>query len=348
MKKLYKFIILIVGVLSLYAVINLIPKAYTYEYRIGDYSIIEKYDKKNKIYYFEIKDDDVIYEYNIKSKYHIKRGLIKKIDIKETCVSATLTKLKDFSICKKDDEYYTKYYDRKVDGEKSSTFEKINIYNTLNKTYLIWNYNDFISINPKENKMIDLFTDDYYNLDVITTYNDKLVVADYNAKYSFEKLYVINPKSLKYEELSLDRKIYFNSYFLGEYKKYLYLYDLQKKQEYKIDMKDGTVYKNNPEILVGNKFEETSINKLNKRNLYFTDNSLYYFALDDKKLIYNMDNVKINATEIEVDNLVQSNNEEAYFIAGDTLYYIHIDKGITKLLSYNEWNFNNSNIYIFD
>lgn len=348
MKKLIKFLILIIALFGLYAVINLVPKNYTYKYKIKKYNITEKYDKKKKIYSFTIKKGSDLYEYNVQSKYYTNRGLLKKTEIKDDCLSTSSYKLKDYHICKKDEEYYTKYYDKTEDSKKNGNYEKIDIYNTLDKTYLIWNYNYFVAISPKKNSTLDLFEDDFYNLGVVTTYNGKLVVPDYNSKYTFEKLYIINPKNLKYEELELDRKIYFNSYFLGEYKKYLYLYDLQKKQEYKIDMKDGTVYKNKPELLIGDKFEDTTINKLNKKNIVFSDGNSFYYELKDQKLIYNMNDIKINVTNIRVDNLVQSDNEDAYFISGDTLYYANIDKGITKLLSYNEWNFNNSNIYIFD
>lgn len=348
MKKQFKLIILLFVIIGLYAVINLLPKNYTYKYSIEDYKIVEKYDKKKKIYYFEVANEDDIYEYNIKSKYYTSRGLLKKVSIIDDCLNAESKKLDSFSICKKDDKYYTKYYDKKIDAEKKDTYEKIDIYNLLDKSFLIWNYNNFVGINSSKKEIIDLFDGDFYNLDVVMEYDSSLVIADYNSKYTFEKLYFIDSKNFKYDELKLDRKIYFNSYFLGSYKKDLYLYDLQKKQEYKIDTKEKRVYKIKPMVLHNNEFESVSENKLNKKEVFFTSDNDYYFYLDNNKLMYNKDNIKINVSNIEVSKIIKANEEEVYFLSGDSLYYIDINKGGVKMLSYNEWNFNNSNIYIFD
>ena len=347
MKKLIILISILIITFFIFILITFIPKNYSFTYKLQDFSVNETYIKSKKIYKFIIKNSDNIFEYNISSKYYRSRGLINNLILNEYCLNAKSKQLNSFTICKENDEYITKFYNSTYDDKIIKTYENINIYNLLNHTYYIWNYNNFIIIKNDATNTLSLFDTDFYKLELISKIDNYLLVADYNQKYTFDKLYLINSKNNKVKEIDLKEKIYFNSYILGTYKNNVYFYDLQEKLEYKINPFKEKITTNKLEILNNNKWESISSNKLNKKNIKFTNEQLFYYLIIDDFLYYINDNIKIKVCDMSVSNIIEYNTKEAYFIANDTMYYVDIDKGITKLLSYSEWNFNNSNIYIF-
>ncbi len=347
MKKVVIFIICVIVIFIIFAIFQNIPKNYLYEYKIDKFNVAEKYDKDNDIYTFAIENKDNKFIYSIEAKYLTDRGLITGIKFSNNCIDVTLEKLDNFSICQNKEGYYTKYYDVNDNPKKVETYENIDIYNLNNHSYLIWNYNYFIGLNNDIKTKIDLFTSDFIKLNVATKYQDKLLVADYNEDYIFKKFYVIDPVNMKKDTIKIDVPIYLNSYFMGEYDDYLYLFDMQAKQEYKIDIDNGLVYRNNPEVLVNGKMEKSSVIKLTNEPKLFTYKKDFTFVLKENNLYYQMPSEKVLITNMKVDKIIYQDNKEVYFLVGDTLYYAHLDKGIKKLLAYSEWQFNNSNIYIF-
>ena len=347
MKKLVVLISSIIIILIIVIIIINIPKSYQYEYKIDDFNILEKYDKNNKIYTFKIKTKDESYDYAFKEDYQKKKGLIKKIKLSNNCLDVSLEKIDSFSICQNKDGYYTKYLNDEDNTKKKSSYENIDIYNLNNHTYLIWNYNYFIGLNEKKKEKITLFDNDFLKLDVALKYQDNLVIGDYNEEYLFDKFYVINAKKMKVDTVKINIPIYLNSYFLGEYQDSLYLFDMQAKQEYEIDLDEGLVYRINPMVLVNGKWEDSSIIKLTNKEEVFTYEENFNYVLENNKLYYKTSVNKILVSNLDIDKLIYQDGKEAYFLVKDTLYYVHLDKGIKKLLSYSEWQFNNSNIYIF-
>ena len=347
MKKLVVLISSIIIILIIVIIIINIPKSYQYEYKIDEYNILEKYDKENKIYTFKIKTKDESYDYAFKEDYQKKKGLIKKIKLSNNCLDVSLKKIDSFSLCQNKDGYYTKYLNDEDNTKKKSSYENIDIYNLNNHTYLIWNYNYFIGLNEKKKEKITLFDNDFLKLDVAMKYQDNLVIGDYNEEYLFDKFYVINAKKMKVDTVKINIPIYLNSYFLGEYQDSLYLFDMQAKQEYEIDLDEGLVYRINPMVLVNGKWEDSSIIKLTNKEEVFTYAENFNYVLENNKLYYKTSVNKILVSNLDIDKLIYQDGKEAYFLVKDTLYYVHLDKGIKKLLSYSEWQFNNSNIYIF-
>lgn len=347
MKKLIIFIIILILAFGAFAIFRKIPKNYEYKYTVDKFDVVEKYDKKNKVYTFNIKNKNLEYDYSIENKYISERGLITKIKFSKECLTVSLDNIKGFSVCQNDDGYYTKYYNDKDESKKSSTYENIDIYDLNNHSYLIWNYNYFIGINKDKKEKISLFDDDFIKLNVVSKYKDKLIVGDYNEDYSFKKFYIIDPIKMKKDTIKIDLPIYLNSYFLGEYDDYLYLFDVQAKQEYKIDIDKGLVYRNKPEVLTNGVMEDSSVIKLSNNQEFFTYKNTFDYILKDNKLYYESPSSDILITTMNVDKIVYQEDKECYFLVGDTLYYVDLDNGIKKLLSYSEWQFNNSNIYIF-
>ena len=348
MKKLFFLISIIVIIFFIFVFLTFLPKNYKYEYKINKINIIESYNKKDSIYYFKIinsKKD--IYEYSLQHKYLRKRGLINSLKIKNSCIKANSKVLASFSICKDRDDYSTNYYNYEDISKRIDNFENIDIYNLLSNKYFIWNYSNFLAISNNEYKKINLFASDMYEIDLIAKLKDYLVIADYSQKYIFKKLYLINSKNNKVKEAKLDRNIYYNSYILGTYKNNIYLYDLEKELEYKINPFKAEVSKNPYEILINNSWQKVSINKLNKKNLQFLNQTKFHYEIQGNILYYITANIKIKVVNIPVSRIVQSNEKEAFFISEDSLYFVDIDKGITKIMKYSEWNFNNKYIYIF-
>ena len=345
MKKLRLLIFSFLLIFLSFTIFYFIPKSYELKYTVKGYNIIQTFNNKKNLYIFKINKNNIEYLYAVSDKYYQNHKQIKSIKQNGNIIYVTNSNLQNFYINKENDSYYSAYYETGFDDKKKFTFDNIDVYN-INANFYIWNYSQFININSKVKKEIKLFDNDIYNIDLCTTFNDYLLIADYSSKYKFNKFYLINTKNNKVKEVSLDEEVYFNSYFLGTYKKFIYLYDMQNKMEYKINPLKNTIYKNRYEILNNNKFEKVSVNKLNKGNVSFKEDKDFYFELNDNKLIYVTPINKINVTSLKVSNIIFSNDNECYFISDDTLYYVNKDK-ITKLMTYSEWKFNNDYIYIF-
>ncbi|MBE6148471.1 MAG: hypothetical protein E7167_03145 [Firmicutes bacterium] len=347
MNKLRNLILFFLCIFVLFIVVSLTPKNYVFKYDINKIKITESYKKKEKIYLFKIEKGNKKFVYSLAHKYIKKRGLLDKAIIKDNCLNVKSKILNDFSVCKENDNYYTTYAYEDVGGNIKDTFQLVDIYDLKEKKFYIWNYTEMLAINEKEKKQIELFDKDVYELEIITKLNNHLVIADYNQKYKFNKLYLINSKNNEVKESNLNKDIYFNSYILGTHKKNIYLYDLQTEKEYKINPFKEEIAKNAYQIRVNQKWEAVSVNKLNKKNVEFKDDKLFEYFLENDKLYYKTINSKILITNDNVANIVESNEKEAFYVAGDTLYYVHLDKGISKVMRYSEWNFTNNNIYIF-
>lgn len=347
MKKLSRLIAFLVLCVGVYILFGVIPKDYVVNYTINSFSIQEKYDKSKKSYIFSIANKDVTYEYSFKSKYTNKRGLLQSVELKAGCMSVKLIDKRSFSLCKNEDGYYTNYAYNIITGEQKDSFNNINIYELLEKKIFIWNYNGFLSLDNNEYEELEIFKKDVYEPIVVSKIKDYILIADYDQKYSFNAMYLIDSKNNKIERINLDNDIYFNSYILGTNKNNVYLYDKQKEKEYRINPFKKTVDKNAYEILVDNSWEKVSKNKLNKGNVSFYDSTDYYYYIDGDKLYYKTINSVLLVSDLNISNIIESNEKEAFFISGNILYYNSIDKGTKKLLEYSEWNFNSKNIYIF-
>ena len=348
MKKSRNLVYFIGTILLFFLIFSYLPRSYKYDYMLGKISVIEKYDKTNKVYSYLFFDGTIKYEYSLKHNYINKRGLIDKVKTDNECIYVESKKLDNFSVCKNENGYYSTYYDNEIEGKVIDEYEHINVFDYNKRKYYIWNYFEFIVLTEDDHNKVELFENDVYELDLVTKLGkNHLVIADYNQKYKFDLLYLINTQKDNVKKILLNREVYFNSYILGTYKKSIYLYDLQKELIYKINPFKEEISKTSYEILIDDNWEDVSINKLNKKDIKFETNEYFKYVLVDGNLYYETSNIKIKVTDLEVTNIVESNLKEAYFISGDTLYFIDIHEGIKKIMSYSEWNFASKNIYIF-
>ena len=347
MKKLLSLIISLILLFIIYLNIVFVARDYNYKYILDNYLITEKYNKDKHSYFFEIESKKELFVYSLDSKYVSKRGLINKISEKDNCLSVKTLKIKDFTICKNDEEYLTSFFNQDNNEKEIDIYENIVIYNDFDNKIFVWNYENFLYFDGQKVKKINLFDSDIYELKIITSLDRYLIVADYNQKYYFEKLYIIDSKNGHVKESKLNRKIYYDSYILGTYKNNFYLYDNNKEIEYVINPFKNTIEKNKYEVLINGKWQKTSLNKLKKQEAHFRIDKNYYYDIIDGKLYYITPINKILVSDLVVNRIIQSDNQICYFISDDSLYYVDIDKRLTKIMSYSEWVFNNQNIYVF-
>lgn len=323
------------------------PKNYTYKYKVDKYDVMENYNKKEKVYSFSIKKKKTVYKYAFKHKYSTKRGLVKKIKTSKNCIDVTHDMLDKISICQKGKKYTTKYYDTKIPLKKKKEYKKIKIYDLKDHKYYIWNYTSFIIVDDDKNKKMSLFNDDLYELGIIYKLDNHLIIADYNSKYYFSDFFLINMKNDKKEKVKINRKLHMTSYILGDYKKNLYLYDPEVEKEYRFNPFEEEIEDNSYEILINNNWQKTTVNKLNKKNQTFINDENFGYYIKDGKLYYKMLDSSILITNLRVSHIVQKEDKDCFFISDDTLYYVNFDDGITAVMKYSEWKFNNKNIYIY-
>lgn len=355
MKKIIKLIIFFVLLFSLFLYFYLRPTSYELNYNIDDFKVIEKYESKDKKYYVTIKNEDYTFEYVTFDKYSRKRNLINKIEVEKIedayCLKPT-SNLSIYPLCYQDKEYIS-YYALKENEDNINVlenYENINVYNFHNKTYLLWNYHNFIYLNQEKENKYEILDKDLYNLKLVMATSRYLMVPSQENDYTFNSFYVIDAKKNKMKKYNLDREIYFDSYYLGSYKNSIYLVDRKNNQEYELNLKKGKQIKTDGKVLnEKNKWEKVNISKLVHNEYQFKNNLKMNYELKDNNLYVIIGNTKIKITNENVSTIVKENDYEVYYVVKDSLYYFNLFTGSEKIMAYSEWEFNYNNmIYIFD
>ena len=413
MKKLIRLLILLIiiyfGIEISFVNLN---KGHTLEYRINSnkkkFTIKEIYTQKKKNeknnYYFEIKVDDIIFNYQTYNNYKKANYIIKKIDYFEDslykCINIRDKNDKSISdvLCIKDNVEY--YYDsiKNEDKELDKFVSKLNGYNkyTDNKKEQIkanpitlytknivdkhfialQNYKGIYLVNKKDKiKNISIFKNDIYTNETSTLSNNFYISADYNQKYKFHELYLINIKNGKKGKIISDDEISLDSYIQGTVDNEIYLFDRSSKLQYRINLKNKTVKVSGRtsegiQIYQDNKFElgsaydafsnkilfnkYTSSNKFNDKEYSRVDKvgnklSGYYYIYIKNNNIYNAYRVSVQNKNIltylfttdDIENIYYY-EDYVYFKDGKYIKYYQNDTGIRTLLKNNEFEFNKS------
>lgn len=355
MKKHVVLVVALIVLFSIFIYFYLRKSSYELEYNIDDLTVTESYNKDKNAYYFSIDYDNKTYELISLDKYTNKRKLIDDIKVTqnedETCLEFTTTDVNLYNICSDNDSYYVENIDDKSTFTSKDSYKNINIGALDDKTYLLWNYHDFIYLNNDSQKTIKLFSKDIYNLSLIYAFENYLLVPDYEQDYIFDKLYVINTNNAKISNINLRFEVYFNSYFLGNDKNNVYLYDLKENQEFYIDLDKKEIYKASSEILVNGDWENVSNQTFQKEKPTFSEEKNLDVVFEDNKLYMKVPDGKTNVliTNRNVSELVKVNGLNIYYISEDILYKYNPFDGEQALLKYSEWNFNHQNmVFIFD
>ena len=201
----------------------------------------------------------------------------------------------------------------------------------------------------------------------------KYIIADYNQKHDFNKLYVVNVTNGKKDEVIINYDISFDSYINGSFKNSLFIFDRDKKNQYEFNTKqnlayqvgnkkDGIViYKDNQKQIIDiskvlkqdYKFDhnyETSqtYNRFNKYNgnyyFYKKINNIYQIyksPIENKKQMIYLFNTDSIETIKYADNYI-------YYKLGNNILYYNDMLGSKTILSNSEYKFNKTlNYYIY-
>ncbi|MEG1288532.1 MAG: hypothetical protein RSD29_04205 [Bacilli bacterium] len=356
MKKLVVTIIILLLLFTTFSYFFFMPHNYKLNYELEDTKINEKYDKEKKEYLITLNYKDITFTYKTNDKYTNKRKLISNVEVSTKdntiCINPKSDKLTVYQKCINNNKYISSSLVYKNINEENikETYKDISIYDLNNLTFLIWNYKDFLYINNKEKKVIDLFDKDIYRLNLTKQIKDYLLVANNDEEYRFNKMYLINTKKGNVKELKLKQEIYFDSYYLGNYKNSVYLVDKKNKQEYEINVKKAKVFKTKSKVLEDNKWKNFSITKLINNSYSWNEPSLVNYYIKDNLLYSSIDSLEETLlTDKKISRIVKESNNDVYYISNDTLYVYNPLKGEKKLLTYREWTFNNENmVFIFD
>ncbi len=336
-KKLISFILVLISLFIIFIYFYNKENNYVAEYWLEDFYILESYNKDNKLYTFNINDDQ--YEFKISGEYTNKRELvdsIKEYNNQEGYSCLELKgKLEFYNICYNEDNEYI-FDNNVIIDKKIEEYNNIDIYNTIDKTFLIWNYNKFSYINEKF-QTIELFEKDVYNPSKFIVLDKYLFIPDYENNYSFNKYYLIDFKTGDIEEKTLKTDINLDIEYTNYDNETLSIYDDKINKEYDLDINKNTLKTKNNVEYSSKDLEEISFNEYN------------YFYLDNNKLIYEIDELNILITILDVDKIIYQNKTEVIFLVDSKLYYFDIyTSEIILLLENKEWEFNNNNlIYIY-
>ena len=399
MKKVIK---LLIGIFILVLIFELI--AYIFKthhditYTLKDdnqtFKINEVY--KNKKYYFKITSKDLVYSFEIHDVFHKKKEVITKIYSYQKddlyCIYPMVEKQENTNIlCSKNNKSYayTNYekeltpfietlkkqgYNSPSWQEKSNSSKKIETLsayqnNIKEKTYIyIYKYNGFFSISKDSLEQIKLFENDTYINHLGTNIDKYYLIPNYDQKYDYDELYVIDMTNNKVKKRNLKYKISKDSYINGVIDNELYIFDKDELKQYKISKKgkkikevgnkeDGALYYNlkfetksvydfrDEELkfktikdYISQVEKNTSINYLQKtEDTYYyqtKNNDVYYYNLNSKTKVL-LFNQKISDFALVKDTL--------YFISDDTLYSYNFQEGLKNLITYSELSFNSKN-----
>lgn len=399
MKKVIKLLIGIFILVLIFELIAYIFKThhditYTLKDANQTFKINEVY--KNKKYYFKITSKDLVYSFEIHDEFHKKKEVITKIYSYQKddlyCIYPMVEKNENTNIlCSKNNKSYayTNYekeltpfietlkkqgYNSPSWQEKSNSSKKIETLsayqnNIKEKTYIyIYKYNGFFSISKDSLEQIKLFENDTYINHLGTNIDKYYLIPNYDQKYDYDELYVIDMTNNKVKQRNLKYKISKDSYMNGVIDNELYIFDKDELKQYKISKKgkkikevgnkeDGALYYNlkfetksvydfrDEELkfktikdYISQVEKNTSINYLQKtEDTYYyqtKNNDVYYYNLNSKTKVL-LFNQKISDFTLVKDTL--------YFISDDTLYSYNFQEGLKKLITYSELSFNSKN-----
>lgn len=355
------FIIIIVLIFGL--IVKLLKnKSYEVEYKINDYNIIENYNKKEKLYTFVIKNKKVNYTFYSEEKYSKKHKLINDIEEinleDEHCLIIKSDVIEnnplcynsieeiDFRLTSEEMQEQLGYNNNLKNEEKEHN--NLKVYNTLDYTFLFWNYKGFDVINENINS-ISISSTDQYEIPLCVKLNEYILIPDYDDKYTFKKFYIYNILKGTKDEMIIDYEISYDSYIIGTHDKSIYLVDKVNKVEYEIVPHKqkirivGTSYKRGT-IYTEKGFESISIDKLINEEHKFVDNNKYKYKIENEYLYQYTENSKLKISNQKINDIISIENDTVLYLVEDNLYLYNIKYGEIKIANNFEWNFNYKNL----
>lgn len=411
MKKLFKILLsLIVLYFVLKLGIKHFGNGHNISYKIDKFNIEEKLSINNKDeidnYYIKINSKKFNIELQILSNLKKDKKILKEIKYEtfnnQTCIlpifkdnqiltdilcvnnniinnysslKGTNHELDNFANRMKEYGYNFKKYENNLKKYTKSKTLKLFTNNIVNNHFIALNdYRGIKTISNGNNyNSFNLFKKDIYNVSLAYGLKNKYIIFDYNNKYEFDKLYVIDIVKNKKEVIKLKNKISHNSKIIGTNDNSILLIDYDNKKEYEINIKKNNIKeignKDNGYITYNcGKKENIESNKiLNKDYLIFkcyqnkkddkyeridlagSSNSGYYYyyqkTVDGYKVYRsNVQNPKQKLYITTLDNIdnINYSKEYIYYIKDNQINYYSDYTGIRTLMENTEFEFNKS------
>ena len=373
-RLLFILLVLYFGIELLFVNLN---KGHNLEYKIkknkNTFFIKEIYTQKvkNEInnYYFEIRINDYIFNYQTYKDYKKANYIIKDIDYFEgdryNCIfikDKNNLQLSDILCLNNNIQYYysdIKGKDKKIDEyvkniktykeykdnlTKKIDADPVTLYtdNIVNKHYIsLQNYRGLYLINKKDNiKNITLFKNDIYTNKNSITSNKYYLTADYDKEFRFHEMYLINIKNGKKSKIISNDDISLDSYIQGVINEEVYLFDKSNKKQYRINLKNKTVSQS------GNTAKGINVYKNNKYEI-----GSAYDALE-KEILFNKYSYDTKFMDKEYDKVEKIGNKLSgyyyLYLKNDYIYDVYrVSVQNKKILTYLFSTDDLNNVYYY-
>ena len=261
---------------------------YQREYKVGKFDVQERYIKKTKSYCFIINNK---FEYAIKEKYSGKK-LIKKIsyvkDTKDNCINIKGKKIDFYPLCK-GNVYTANGIDPvKETKEINKKYNDIELNTIRDEKIYVWNHTGYYMLTKDKNQKINLYKNEYYYNDNAFTSSKYLITPNYEEEHEYKTLNVIDMEKGKNKEIKFKKAINYNSYYLGTYKKSIYLVDRKNKDQLELNVKKETIKSildnNQNGRVFDNGWKDVSITKLSHNDYSFKFPEYYTYKIKNKKI----------------------------------------------------------------
>lgn len=363
-KKKLRLLLIIFLIITFLLLIIFKDNSYSKVYDIDEYKVTEEFNDKQSYYYFQIKYNSLDYELLINRKYSGEKlitNITKYSEKEELCLVLELTIGNSTLVCSKDNKLinWNLISDNLKDkipselikeySENSYTEKDITIFNNIDSKIYIWNYKGFDIIENGKLKTLNIFDDDVYDTNLIAKVNNYIIIPNYNQKYNFNKIIILNTKTDEIEEWELNYEISYDSYVMGSYENSIYLVDTKNKIQYELvphKQKARIIATKNSQGLIYKKeWQKMTVNQMINNKETFTFNIIYNYQIASQKLYLSYINSPntIQVTNNQVDKIVAINDNEVYYLSQNKLFYFNIYDGEKLLAQKEEWLFNNEN-----
>jgi len=347
------------------------------KFRFSDYEIEYKLDKyniktiyKDNRFYYEIKDKDKIYNFDIYDSRKLTYSKIDKIkriskdDI--VCLYPSIKDVKTYPLCYKKDEYID-YNLLDIDELEEYKEENVNVskpekdfvyYNNLNENEYIalWNYKGYIVMNNQSYQMKDIFKNDKYDNTLAYLLGNTIYMANNDEEHEYTSLIAFDLETLNTSKIDLGYNIDFDSYIVGNVKDNLYIFDIKASILYEINIKNNEVnivgnnekgfvkYQNGKFVNCSKTEYKVDRIKYNtyKSNYTYSNNKAMFKVINDNK------NIKQKIYNDKYD-IISERENNIYFLYKDYLYKYSPSFGSTKVFYNYELSFNRDNtIFVYN
>ncbi len=346
-----KKVIGILCVLSLIILLKYYFGDYLVKYKVGGFDVIEEVKGNDTFIKIKYNDNSFLYKFNLKRR--LIKNRIKSVELKEKdgtiCIKPIIKNLETYFLCSNNKELSTLNAYQKDEEIKFTEDIEFNEVLSNNEYIYIWKYDGFYVFN-KELSTINIFNSDRYSNDLMYAFDKYILFPGYGNEYLFSNFYLLDMSTGKYKVLETKYSINYDSYYVGNNKNNIYLFDNKNNKLYEInykklevklvgdEMKGFIKYDKNKKKKA--KLSEYTIDKITffKKNNSFLSVNKNYFSFDGKtwiKYFYDEDIVVVGTIK---DNI--------YFIYEDNLYKYNNSK-VSLVVHYFEYNFNKNNITFY-